>query len=154
MCFSHDNTRLHSARITHEKINGYRLVRSIPSTIFITELELNDFHVFLFSTKCYERQKNFSRRSGENFCWAWNQLNFTWKESTSYLMNGKRWFKIMVNMLFIEINLLLNYSWMNYILLKWKLFMSPSNTNNMYTVIWYQVFLSNMNNFQTDLFDL
>ena len=27
------------------------------------------------------------------------------------------------------------------------------NTNNLYTVIWYQVFLSNTNNFQTDLFD-
>ena len=27
-------------------------------------------------------------------------------------------------------------------------------TNNLHTVVWNQVFLSNINNFQTDLFDL
>ena len=45
------------------------------------------------------------------------RLNFTWEESTSYLINGKRWFKIIVNILSIEIYSLLNNSWMNYILL-------------------------------------
>ena len=30
-------------------------------------------------------------------------------------MNGKKWFKIMVNILLIEINSLLNYSWINHI---------------------------------------
>ena len=37
------------------------------------------------------------------FSWARNQLNITWKE-TSFLINGKMWLKIMMNIQLIKIN--------------------------------------------------
>ena len=59
---------------------------------------------------------------------AKTQRNFAWNESTSYLINGKRWFKIMTYILLIEIKTLLNYSWINYTLLKRILFISTSSS--------------------------
>ena len=48
----------------------------------------------------------------------------TRERSTSYPVNGRRWFKLMTNILLDEINSLLNHLWMNYTLLKWKFCMS------------------------------
>ena len=127
-------------------------------------------------------------------------MNFPSEESTIGLTDGKSWFKIIANILEIENNSLLNYWWINCILLKRKSFRiepndlvsedlpiySPHrkfttyfsnqqneyypnwkqtksyifsmlhyiNTNNFYTVIWIQVFLSNTFVFQTDILSL
>ena len=98
--------RPHSARIRGKNI-GLRLVCSSTSTIF-TRPFTKWFSSFSFSTKCSEWQTDFLKK-------------IRWK---SYLINGKNWFKITVNIQLIEINSLLNYSWINSILLKQKLFMS------------------------------
>ena len=79
------------------KTIGFRLVCSIIFTRSCTKW----FSSFSFFTKWSEWQKT---------CWAWNQLNFTREESTSHLINGKSWFKIMADILLIEINTLFNYS--------------------------------------------
>ena len=59
--------------------------------------------------------------------WVQKQLKFSWEESTYYLINGQRYLKIMRNIWLIEINSALIYTWINYILLKWKLFMTLPN---------------------------
>ena len=48
---------------------------------------------------------------------------YKWEKSTNYLINGKRWYKIITNILLFEINSL-SYSRIDYILLKRKLFES------------------------------
>ena len=55
----------HSTRIRREKNIVFKLVRSIPSTIF-TRLCSKWFPPFLSSTKCSEWQKMLLRRSDEN----------------------------------------------------------------------------------------
>ena len=99
----YDNAKPHSARIT-EKFR-FSLVCSTPYTI----LYQSDFP----SQKMVRINRHFLK----------NQPNFNRKELRSKLINGKKWLKIIANMLLIEINSLLNYSWIDYILLKRKLFM-------------------------------
>ena len=104
---------------------GFRLVCSILFTLFIRHCT-KWYTSLSFLTKCFEGE-NFSQEDRGKRLWitcgARNQLNFTWEKSSSSLINGKRWFKIMVNIILIEINSLLNYSQMNYIQLKRKLLM-------------------------------
>ena len=64
----------------------------LPHPPYLAHLASSDFYLFLVLND----KKIFSRKSGVNICgktcWAQNQLNFTWEESTSYLINSKRWF--------------------------------------------------------------
>ena len=110
----HDNTRQPSVRIIQEKILDLDW-SVLPHPPYSPDLASSDFCLFFFSTKW---QKTFLKRIRwkcfQKTSWAQNQVNFTWEESTNYLINGKRWFKIMANILLIE---LLNYSWINHILL-------------------------------------
>ena len=57
-----DDTRPHSTRITLEK---YCIYAALSFPIYLTLLW---FPSFSFSTKCFEFQKNFPRRTGENIC--------------------------------------------------------------------------------------
>ena len=85
----------------------FRLVCSTLSTIF-PRLCPKWFQSSSFSTKCFEWQKLFfkkiKRKCLGKTSWARSQLNFTWEESTNYLINGKRWFKTIVNIRLTEIN--------------------------------------------------
>ena len=110
------------------------------------------FSSFWFSTKCSEWQdflKIFRWKCLWKILWAWNQLNFTCEESTIYLINGKRWFKIMVNIPLIKIDSLLNYWWIYHILLKSNLFITQPNTHthtHTHTHIWSVVCWAAENN--------
>ena len=117
--------------------------------LYLPDLVPSDFHLFL-SLQNSEWENIFSSRSVKNFCGKLLELKTSWillegnQQATK--INGKRWFKIIAKILLIEINSLLNYSWINYILLKWKLSMSqPNNNNHLFEYI-YMV-SSNTNNF-------
>ena len=118
------NARPHSARTKQEKIIGFRRLCSTIFTRRCTKWSLS----FSFSTKCSEWQNEFLKIRwkclGKSSC-AQNQLKFTWEESTNNMINGKKWFKIMANILLIDS--LENSSWIDYILLKRKLSMNPPN---------------------------
>ena len=60
---------------------------------------------------------------------------FSGEESTSYVINRKRLLKITVNIQLIEINLLLNYSCINYILLKAEIIYESSQYLSVYLSI-------------------
>ena len=123
LSFPHNNARQESCR----KMIGFRLVCSTLS--YSADLAVSDFYLSR-SQKISRITKNFlkitSKFSWKTF-WDKTQVNFTLAESISYLINGKRRFKIMVKILLIEINSFLNYSWTNNILLKLKLFMTQPN---------------------------
>ena len=122
----YDNARPNSTRITQEKILdlGWTL---LPYSL---DLVSSNFHFFFCSLQnVLLDKKYFEKELVKTFAEDLNsKLSFTKEESTSYLI--KRWFKIMVNILLIEMNSLLNYSWINYILLKQKLIMTQVNNND------------------------
>ena len=124
-----DDERLHPARSILEK---YWIWAGLFYPIHHIHQALHQVISFFFLLyKMFLITKDFLmkiqwKRSWQT-SWAQNQLNFTWEESTSYLINGKRWFKIMANILLFEIKSLLNYSWIDYILSKWKLLMTQPN---------------------------
>ena len=86
-----------------------------------TDLAPRDFHLFLFFTKCSERQKYFRTKIRWKRLWktSWtgSQLNFTWEESTLLVNVDSTFWRIYYWLKFIHY-----YSWMNYILLQQKLF--------------------------------
>ena len=104
----------------------------LPHPPYLPDLVPSDFHLFLFSTKYSEWQKLFSR-SDENICGKLFQLKINWillernqqaiqaSWSMAATSDSKYWL--------IEINSMLNYLWINYILLKQKLFMTQPNRN-------------------------
>ena len=100
----HDKVRSHSARMTQEKNIG--LGWSVqPHPPYSPDLAPSDFHLFR-SLKKDLKDNNFLKkikwkRLWKNL-WARNHLNLTWEE-LRYLINDKRWFKIMANILLIEI---------------------------------------------------
>ena len=109
-----DNASSRSSRITRENI-GFKSVCSTSSTIFLRS-SIKYFFVFfqmLWITRV--SQENQARMSEENF-------ERSKKESSSQLMNSKRWFEIIANLQIIEMNTLFNYSWRNYKSLKQKAF--------------------------------
>ena len=118
---SFDNVRLHSTRMLQEK----KLDLSwfiLPKPLYSPDDTLNNFYL-LSSLSNALNNKNFLKKIRGKCLWkTWpqNWLNFTREESISYLMNGKRWSKIEANRLLIEINSLLNYSWINYIFLNYQ----------------------------------
>ena len=94
---------------------------------YSSDLAPSGFYLFPFLQNALKDKNIFSRR-GENI-WerlTQNQLNLIWEEPSSYLMNSKRWFKIIVNILLIEINSLLNHSWINYISHKMEIIYNSS----------------------------
>ena len=103
----HDNTRPHSSRIMQEeKIMdlGWFILAHPPD---LSDLASSDFHLFC------SLQNVFRKKRWKHLwktCRDQNQLNFTWEESTNNLINNKKWYKRMVNILVIEIYSLLNYS--------------------------------------------
>ena len=85
---------------------------------------------FLFCTKCFEWQEIFWRRSGENVC----------RKPTEFYLRGinillNKWQEVIQNN-GNEINSFLHYSWISYILLKWKLFMTQP-----YTFIHWDIYI-------------
>ena len=65
---------------------------------------------------------------------------------TIYLIKGKWWFKILANILLIQIYSVLNYLWINSILLIWKLFiflrkwkLFMTQINNLYCIHLQQI---------------
>ena len=123
----HENLRKRPTELRLEKNIGFRPVCFYPiHHIHQTLHQVISIFFILYKMTWISktflkkiRWKGFWKRS-----WEQNQQNFTWEESISFLINGKKWFKIMANLLLIEINSLLNYSWINYILVKRKLFMT------------------------------
>ena len=123
----YDNTKPHSSRITQEKILdfGWSLLLHPPYSL---ELATSDFRLFL-SLQNALNGKRFSQDHANVFI----ENILSWKPAEFLLMKNqatwfKRWFKIMANVLLIEIDSFLNYSWMNYILQKRKLFMPQSKS--------------------------
>ena len=120
--FFSDNTRPPLGRITQEKILDC-LVSSTPISIS-TRLCTKWFWYSFFSTKYFEwhifLQKIWWKRLWKT-SWVRKLFNFNGEDSTSHLINGKRWFKVMAYILMIEINSLLNYEW---ILRKRKLWLN------------------------------
>ena len=90
------NARLHSARITQEKywILGWSVLLH-PSYIYWTlNQAISNFFALnkkfiLTSTFLWKIRWKRLWKS----CWALSYLNFTWEESTGYVINSKRWFK-------------------------------------------------------------
>ena len=125
----HDNGRSNLARIHQEKYwikaGLFNLIRHIHQILHQV------LSIFLIFYKILWMTKNFLLKIRWKYLWktswAWNRVNFTWEESTSNLINGKRWFKIIGNIQLIEINQLLNFSWINNISQKRKLFMTQLN---------------------------
>ena len=120
-----DNTRPYSARIMQEKILyfGWFALSHPP---YLPTLASSDFQLCCSLQKVLNDNKSFLddqvKTFEENFL-SLKLLNFTREKLTSYLIKGsKRWFKIMANILLIKINSLLNYLWINYILLIQKLY--------------------------------
>ena len=103
----------------------FRLVCSTSSPIFTRRCS-KWFNSFSFFTKCSEWKTLFSKKIRSKYSWktswAQNQMIFTSEES-----DGKMRFKIMANMVLIEINSSLNYLRIDYILLKRILFMTQPN---------------------------
>ena len=96
----------------------------LPHPPYSPDLASSDFNLFhslwnALNDKKFS-QENHVKTFGKTF-WAQNQLNLTWEESTSYLIDGKKWRKMLGNILLIEINSLFNDSWINYVLRKQKL---------------------------------
>ena len=99
-----DNAKSYSARITEDKILdlGWSVLHH-PS--YSLNFAPSDFH-FLFIKKMLWTTK-YNLKISWKHMWkisGQNHLNFTQKESKSYMINGKRWFKIMANILLIEIH--------------------------------------------------
>ena len=109
-----------------EKNIGFWLVCSNPSTI-LSRSYTKKFPFFSFSTKCSEWQK-FSQEDQVKMLVE----NFLYLKPVEFYLRGinklpRRWFKIIPNILLTKINSLLNSSWINYILLEQKLFMTQPN---------------------------
>ena len=128
--FLRDNAKPLSARNTQEQFWTlsalfYSIHHIYQTSYKMTSIILVIYYIFYFKKRILKniRWKIFWKTS-----WARNQLNFTWEELTLFLINGKSWFKILLNIQLIETKLLTNYSWINYKFTKTKLFMIQTNT--------------------------
>ena len=146
LCFSIKSRQL-SARIEQKKYlieaGKQNKTNYIYHPLYSPNLASSDFRLF-FLYKLPRMTKKFLNKIKWkriwNTSWAQNQLNLTREESTSYLMNDKRRFKIIANIQLIEIKYLLNFSWVNYILLKWKQFITEHTPTHPHTHIYNILF--------------
>ena len=118
--------RPHSARIIQKKWSlRAGLFYPIQHILFLCTQWFPFFSVF---TKCSWLQNIFSEKIRWKgllkICWTRKRVNFSREESTLCLRNAKRWLKI-VNIRLIGINPMLKCSWINYILQKQKLYLTP-----------------------------
>ena len=92
--------------------NGFTLVFFYPIHL-IHSSNLEVISNFLVLYKMLWITQHFLKKIRWKCLWktscARNQINFIWEESTRYLMNGKRWFKLMMNIPLIQINSFINY---------------------------------------------
>ena len=108
-----DNAKLYSAKMTREKKLdlGWSIFPHLP---YLPDIAPSHFHLF-----CFEGKKTFSGENMESLMSS-KLDEFLSEKLSSYLINNKRLFKIIANILLIEINSLLDYSRINFILLKRK----------------------------------
>ena len=98
----HNNAMTHSARITLEKILylAWSILPHPPYLPYFLQNPSND--------------KRFSLKIGWKYLWkpycTQDPLKFSCVEPIIYLMNGKRWFKIIVNILLVEIKFIIKLS--------------------------------------------
>ena len=95
---------------SHRKNIGFRLVFSTLSIIF-TGTCIKWFPSFFVLYKMLWTTIDFLKKMFVKNLLSTKLAEFTSEGSTSYLINGKKWFKIIPNILLTEITALLNYSW-------------------------------------------